>query len=383
MIVETFTHSPSGEWNINAFPDLDSPKTVVFAFGGRGLRDDPEPLSQLGNAYPQAIKAGCSTSGEIFQTDVHDDSLVVAVAKFEETPMQSVSTRLDQMADSRSAGQQLGDGLEHDELTAVFVLSKGLEVNGSALARGLGESLPDDVVITGGLAGDGDRFERTWVYNGNSIDDQLVQVVGLYGDSLVVSHGADGGWEPFGPTRHVTRSDANVLYELDDDPALDIYKDYLGDQAAELPASALRFPLSVEPPASPNEQVVRTILSIDEDEQSMTFAGEIPEGSSARLMKTTIDKLIDGATEAADLTTLMTEHSEESDVLGQGVSCGGRRLVLKQLVGRELEGVLGELPASTHLIGFYSYGELSPSMPGRPCSLHNQTMTLTLFSEQS
>jgi len=382
MIVETFAHTPGGEWSINAFPDLDSPNTAIFVFGARSLQSDTNALSQLANAYPQSVKVGCSTAGEIRNTEIHDGSLVVAVVKFESTRVSSASQRLEEMDQSRETGRQLGERLAEESLAGVLVFSKGLEVNGSALARGFGDTLSDDVVVTGGLAGDGQDFGRTWTFDGDTLDENLVRAVGLYGDDVTISHGAQGGWTPFGPERTVTRSGANILHELDGEPALDVYNDYLGEQAANLPASALRFPLALVSPNSPHERIVRTILGIDEDDGSMTFAGEIPEGSSARFMKTTVDRLLEGASEAAELCNMMADHDEQGDIFGLAVSCVGRRLVLKKMASRELEHVRTELPSSTHLAGFYSYGELSPSAPGKPCALHNQTMTLTAISER-
>ena len=69
--------------------------------------------------------------------------------------------------------------------------------------------------------------------------------VGLYGEHVKLGHGSKGGWDTFGPERIVTKSDGNVLYELDDKPALALYKEYLGDRAAGLPGSALLFPLAL------------------------------------------------------------------------------------------------------------------------------------------
>ena len=69
-----------------------------------------------------------------------------------------------------------------------------------------------------------------------------------------------------------------MLYELDGRPALALYKEYLGDRASGLPATALLFPLAVRSDRSATRRTVRTILGIDEEQQSMTFAGDVPEG---------------------------------------------------------------------------------------------------------
>jgi hypothetical protein len=141
------------------------------------------------------------------------------------------------------------------------------------------------VVVTGGLAGDGDRFQQTWIITDGTPHSGFVCAAGLYGEQIRIGHGSMGGWDIFGPERTVTRSDGNVLYELDGRPALELYKEYLGERASGLPATGLLFPLSLRTDSSNGESIVRTILAVDEESQSMTFAGDIPEGARAQLMK--------------------------------------------------------------------------------------------------
>jgi len=207
----------------------------------------------------------------------------------------------------------------------------------------------------------------------------VVAALGLYGCRLNVGFGSLGGWDPFGPQRLITRSEGNILYELDGKSALGLYKHYLGAHAAELPASGLLIPLSitVEGHAA---SVVRTILAIDESAQSLTFAGDIPQGAYARLMKANFNRLIDGASAAA-----RTSHEplgSNSPELALLISCVGRKLVLKQRTGDEVEAVRQVLGERTVLTGFYSYGEIAPFAPGANCELHNQTMTITTVSER-
>jgi len=193
-----------------------------------------------------------------------------------------------------------------------------------------------------------------------------------------VGFGSLGGWDAFGPERLITRSKENVLYELDGRSALDLYKNYLGDHARNLPSSALLFPLSVRA-REKDAPVVRTVLAIDETDQSMTFAGDVPVGAYARFMKANFDRLIDGALGAARSShQALGEGTAELAVL---ISCVGRKLVLKQRIEEEVEAVREVLGPDTVLTGFYSYGELSPFTPDARCELHNQTMTITTLSE--
>lgn len=281
--------------------------------------------------------------------------------------------------DSERAGVFIAEQLLRPGLRAVLVLSDGLNVNGSALVRGLTSLLPDGVVVTGGLAGDGSRFERTWVLRNGEPESGFVSAIGLYGDRVRIGHGSKGGWDVFGPERMVTRSEGSVLYELDGKPALPLYKNYLGDVAEELPASALLFPLSLRRDRGDKDSFVRTILAVDEGAQSMTFAGDIPQGHLAQLMRANYDRLIDGAAASA----LMTRGNGASDkaCLSIIVSCVGRRLVLGERTEEELERAAEILPPGSAQVGFYSYGEISPFVFGG-CDLHNQTMTLTTITEE-
>src|SRR5262249_21680514 len=172
-------------------------------------------------------------------------------------------------------------------------------VNGSQLVRGLNSVLPETVVVTGGLSGDGTRFKRTWVCVGDKVRSGIVAALGFYGDHVIIQHGSKGGWDKFGPERVVTRSEGNVLFEIDGKPALSLYKEYLGEKAAELPASGLLFPLSLRASAKDDKFLVRTLLAVDHDKNTMTFAGDVPKGHLVQLMKADFDRLVGGASLAA------------------------------------------------------------------------------------
>lgn len=358
---------------------LDKEADLVLTFGSRELLKDPDIFPALRARYPKAHLCGCSTAGEIYGTRVFDNNLVSTAISFDHTRIMGAGITLDMAANSANAGALLARSIEREGLVHVFVLSDGLNVNGSDLVKGLTENLPGDVTVTGGLAADADRFEETYVFWDDVPRQNSLAIIGFYGDRLKVGYGSMGGWDPFGPDRLVTRSSGNVLYDLDGRSALELYKKYLGDMARELPASALLFPLCIR--TKENETgIVRTILSVNDHENSMTFAGDIPEGSYARFMKANCERLIDGAYGAA-----LTGHRAMSESVPAEltilISCVGRKLVLKQRVEEEVETSRDILGPDAIITGFYSYGEISPFTPGAKCALHNQTMTVTTLSE--
>lgn len=375
----TLTYQPSLGWSAKAFPDLDSEQTLVLVLGATRFLDDGGVIAELRRRFPRSHFLGCSTAGEIAGTKLLDDSLSVAVYRFERTRVKVAAAPVRSRADSFSAGVAIGEKLADAALSGVFVLSDGLNVNGSELIRGLNSKLTDSVVVTGGLAGDGDRFKRTWILKDAVPTSGWVSAAGFYGKDIRIGHGSKGGWDVFGPERMVTRSEGNVLLELDGKPALPLYKEYLGERAAGLPATALLFPLSVWQTGSEETKVVRTVLSIDDATQSMVFAGDIPQGSRAQLMRANFDRLVQGAGESA----LMTRdgHDATQPCLAIAISCVGRRMVLGERTEEELESTLDVLPAGSQQVGFYSYGEISPCVDGT-CTLHNQTMTLTTIQER-
>lgn len=379
MHVQTLRYDPSSGWS-EPFPDTDSEQTLVVVFGGAGYLDEPAPVAQLCGAYPRSVVIGCSTAGEICGDRLHDDSLVAAVASFGRTGLALAAAPVSDAGASFEAGRALARQLDADDLRAVFVLCDGLGVNGSTLAAGVNSVLDPRVVVTGGLAGDADRFERTWVVHQGKPAGGWATAVGFYGNDVLYGHGSRGGWDIFGPERTVTGSEGNVLYELDGIPALDLYETYLGDRADDLPGSALLFPLSLRSGASDPNSFVRTILAVDHSARSMTFAGDVPTGYRAQLMRANFDRLVDGAGEAAELGIAAAAGGEQGETLVLAISCVGRRLVLGERTEDEIEATLDAVGPNATQLGFYSYGELSPLTDGT-CDLHNQTMTITTISE--
>jgi hypothetical protein len=281
---------------------------------------------------------------------------------------------------SKKIGREFAASLVAEDLKAIFVISEGLTINGSELAAGINSVISPEIIVTGGLAGDDDRFEKTYILTERCRPEpKVVSAIGFYGEDFRIASGYKGGWDRFGIEREITSSKKNILYTLNNEPALEVYKRYLGKHAEELPASALLFPLAIRESKESEETKVRTVLAVNEAEQSITFAGDMPEGGYATFMKANFDRLIDGAYEAAE--TMAENRDIRMDALGIAISCVGRKLLLKQRTEEELEATLDVLPEGTRQIGFYSYGEISPMHSGA-CDLHNQTMTLTLIWEE-
>lgn len=364
-----------GKWDKPA--GLNAAQLVLY-FYGKGIPDLATRYQELKEFYPKAHLLGCSTGGEIYGEDVRDNSISAAAVCFDKTTLLTAKTKIGNAANSFKAGKELANMLNKPDLRSIFLLSDGTNVNGSDLVNGLYSVIDEKVIVTGGLAGDAADFQTTYVGLDAMPETKIIGAVGLYGDHIKVGYGSVGGWSPFGPERKVTKSKDNVLYELDGKPALDLYKQYLGEEAKNLPGSALFFPLSIKPDTHSEHNIVRTSLSVDEKEKTMTFAGDMPEGYVAQLMHGNFDNLVEGAAEAAGLANLGKPRHDSLAIL---VSCIGRKLLLGQSITDETEAVAEVFKHTIPTIGFYSYGEICHQQFTGKCGLHNQTMTVTLLHE--
>ena len=351
---------------------------LVLCFAAKEILAEPGIYQRVRSQFSSAQVLMCSTSGEIMNDTVQDNSLVAAVIQFNHTKIETASVNISNYTNSYEAATALVKKIPLKDLVNILVFSDGSMVNDSELVKGLNDAVENKVLITGGLAGDGSAFVSTLVGLNEQPGHGNIIAVGFYGDKLSVTHGSQGGWDTFGPEREVTSSDGNKLFEIDHKNALELYIKYLGPDADQLPGSALLFPLSIITPDS-NQPVVRTILSIDKEQQSMTFAGDIPVGSKVRFMKANFDKITSAASKAAQQTLLDKEEKPGFSLL---VSCVGRKLILGNRIDEEVEAVIEYLGEKTAVAGFYSYGEISPLVKGTSCELHNQTMTITCLSEE-
>jgi hypothetical protein len=351
---------------------------LVLVFGNRFLLANTEVLQDIRNEFPYEHLVFGSTSGEISGSSVNDDSVSVIAIEFEKSSfVVKRENILDFNKDAKLLGEHLFNQMPQEGLKHLFVISEGSFVNGSSLIAGLESNLFSGLSITGGMCGDDARFEKTLASYKEDPKEGEVVLIGFYGSTFEVSYASFGGWIPFGPERVITKSVANVLYEIDGQPALDLYKKYLGDKSSELPQASLLYPLNVRPDGK-KEPVVRTILNIDNDTQSMILAGDVPVNSRVQLMMASVDGIAQGANTAAKYGMKNRTTAPELALL---VSCIGRKLVMSQRVEEEIEHVREVIGQQVPIAGFYSYGEMAPFNGETACELHNQTMTLTLISE--
>ena len=371
-------HFINGAWK-DAESTIDSAKCqLVFVFGSSEQLLQSANLDYIKNEYPNADIVSASTAGEIINDGVFDNSIVATAIQLEHSSLKCVKTQITKHVNSYEAGLFLKEQLKAEDLSGIFIISDGLMVEGSELVRGFNEDNIKKIPITGGLAGDAARFQNTYTGLNETPEQGNIIAVGFYGANIHIGHGSLGGWDEFGYERQITRSDKNVLFEVDEEKALDLYKRYLGSFAEQLPGSALMFPLSMRVPGA-DKYLIRTILATDENAHSMIFAGNMPQGSTVRMMRGDIQKLIKAsATAAKDSVDSLNNHKPQLTLM---LSCVGRKIIMDKKVDEEVLAAEEMLDGDCAVAGFYTYGGLSPFGVGTPCELHNQTMTITTFSE--
>lgn len=379
MLVKQYTSKNKKDFDLLDISNIGFNPDLILVFGSTNRLRDKAVYSILRSKFINSIIFGCSTAGEIAGINVYDESIILNFIKFNSTKIVCSRIEVKKISDSYNLGLRLAENLSKEGLKHVFVLSDGLKINGSELVSGLKTVFKRDVSITGGLAGDGGDMVETLIIGNDYPESGIVSLIGFYGENIEIGYGSYGGWDTFGPDRLITKSRQNILFEMDGKSALDLYKKYLGDHAKGLPATGLLFPLRLQLEGDLSG-VVRTVLSVDEKKKSMTFAGNLPEGGYVRLMKANIDRLIDGAMEAAKISKESTKKATPD--LAILISCVGRKMVMKQRVEEEIEGVNDVLGKNTIQTGFYSYGEISPFNKAVDCQLHNQTMTITTITEK-
>lgn len=375
------TNSSLDEENIETdFKSINPDLIIIFGSVSKCLAG-VNYFRALQKLFPNSSVIGCSTAGEISNDGVHDETLVVNAIQFESIRFKVEYSLINGMNDSFNSGKILSDKLNALDLKAIFLIGQGVEINGSSLIDGLRDLIDPSIIITGGLAADGGKFERTYVIFNGELRTDLNIGIGFYGDNVGFAHGSFGGWQPFGPARLVTKASDNILYELDGKPALDLYKKYLGQYAKDLPGVALLYPLAILDKELRELGIIRTILGIKEEDSSLILAGDIPEDGFVKLMHANTNLLVEGAEVAA---TQVMKKIQNIDINGLSIliSCVGRKLAMGERTEEEIEAVRSIIGKENLQFGFYSNGEISPYITLTDCKLHNQTMTITHIYEK-
>jgi hypothetical protein len=383
MNVETVTWRGAAGWS-DDLPEPDGRATLVMVFADDTVVDAPDdPLGQVHERWRGHAVAGCSTAGQ-FAGPSTVDGAVVTVVRFDECEVRAVHLDLGLCGSARRAGRDLADLLDAEGLRSIMVLADGLGTDGSLLATGIADVCPA-VDVWGALAADGSRFVDTWNVVDGATAPGMVSAVGFYGSALEIGHGRGDGWHALGPERVVTTSIGRVVHQLDGRATLTLYEDYLGPLADDLPGSGSYLPMSVRD--LDDRVVVRSPVGVDRGNGSVTMAGDVTQGSTAQLLRMSVDGLLHGAELAAKSARI--DDADTEPHLAVAFSGVGRRMSLGERADEEPETVRAAIGNAASLVGCWTYGELGPDLDmaftGAPVrhDVHNQTMTITTLRERS
>jgi hypothetical protein len=350
--------------------------SLVLLFGNKSFLEDESIFLEISKSFPGAEIVGSSTTENIMDAKIYENSLCLTAIEFQSSYCKTLMGSLKNKS-TFDVARDLAINIEKENLKYVMVLSDGYSTNDSKLTDGLKSVFPENMLVTGGIGGNGFGGLKSIVRHNDKIGDDSIILIGFYGNNIIVSHGCEGGWEAFGPDRTITSSHKNTIYTLDDKPALDIYKKYLGKNSDELPLSGLLFPIALKVDGNIS---IRTVLNIDDEKGSITFASDVPEGSVVQLMMSNPNSIVDGSEiSAEDAFSRLDENINEGLIFI--VSCIARKLVLKEYTSEELEVITDTFGHNFNYAGFYSYGEICPRHENEHSSLHNQTMTITTICE--
>ena len=357
--------------------DLHKEDSLILIFG-----NNMEIFQKVVEQFNSKNILGCSSSGEIVEDQLLEEGLSVTVLEFKDTKVKTSLVHFKDYDDSYNAGVEVMKNLNAEKLKGILVFSEGLNINGSKLVEGMESLNLNNSVIGGGTAGDYLKFNETWVYYNNKKYNNAIVAVGLYGENLNISFGSASGITALGVEKKITSSSKNVLYTIDDKRALDVYKEWFkGFGIEDIEGLLLQCPIEISKNFNQEEGLVRTPIAYNEEEGSVTFTGEIPEGKFLRMMRADVEKMIEASHSAVKSSMEKLNKEKESNVLNLMVSCAGR----KALLGTETEDELIEAnqiteDANSKQIGFYSYGEFTNV--NNKSEFVNQTMTVISIEEK-
>lgn len=376
MHIEQKKWTPEKTWE-TLRSDLRESKDyqLVLVFGSLTLLSSVGFYEEIRNNYPKAQILMNSASAEIIDTQVNNETISLTAIRFDKTTFKTVSININEFQDSEEIGKSIADKFEKDQLTNILIFADGKSIDGTQFSKGIEKYISPEVIISGGLAGDQNNYPKTLLGLNEQPCEGKIIAVGFYGKHLTVSHEGNNGWEAFGEALQITKSNQHTILEINNEPALKIYNQYLDKNITAIHGQNLLFPISLF--TDQHSTIIRRINAIHEDEKSITFDGIVPEGSYIKMMKANFETLINATTKAAKSCVQKISNPDLAIV----ISNVGRKILLNRRTEEEVEVLREMFGEATAITGFYSTGEISYIKGTSNSALYNQTMTITTMCE--
>lgn len=344
----------------------DSSSLLIQVFTSKNEKEFiSKLLHELTSTLPSSVIIGSTTDGEIMDANVSTQTTVLSFTQFEHTKL--YSSNIEHKRDGYASGEVLAKTLIKENTKLVIAFADGLHTNGEAFLNGF-NSINKDVIVSGGLAGDNAKFEKTYVFTNDVILEKGAVAVALNSECLSISNGYSFNWRSIGKELTVTKVKDNRVFTIDGRSAVDTYKHYLGDEMEErLPSVGVEFPLIC---VKNGVQVARAVLAKHED-GSLSFAGNLQKGDKVKFGYGDPAEILRASYDIFE--TLIDKPSEAIFIY----SCMARRNFMPDVIETETLPLQELAPVS----GFFTYGEFFTSNERK--ELLNQAMTVVTLSENN
>ena len=337
-------------------------------------------LHRIAEVFPEIELIGGTTDGEMSSVlGFEQDSLTLMVFCSDNITISAGighGVSKDAIAASQSAVQQAG--IAHkEEIQFCISLPESLTTSGVVILDSLKQALGKQVPIFGGLTADQWRSQQTYQFFQTEVCSDSVPIL-LFSGPILFSHGVASGWQPIGKPGRVTKAENNVVYEIDDQPALAFYHRYLG----ALPPSS-EYPLALFDAESDSHYMRAPSGIYDPTIGSITFFGDVPPQSVVQIAETTHNEILS----ASKLSTLqaLENYPGQAPAAALFFSCASRRQILGSLTREEYEQAQHCLSESLRQplpsCGFYTNGEIAPLQQKGATYFHNETFITLLLGD--
>jgi hypothetical protein len=321
---------------------------------------------------------GATTDGEIYanaQDGVNevDGHIICMLIEANQSSIEMTFIETDENQDAFNIGEHIGMWAKSSfSNCSIITLTSGLTFDNDAYTQGILSREID--YVFGGASGDGLKLEETFVFSNNIVSNQGVVALALDKSKIDILGARAFGWKGIGKERIVTKASKNIVYEIDGQPAVEFYKNYLDITADDMPQVGIEYPLEVR---LRNGQVVyRAVLDIDEENNSLVFAGHVEEKAWVRISAPRGRNIINEV--EASVVNVLKDNPDFKPQFALLFPCCSRKQVLGHLTSLEIEGVYKNSPVP--MIGFFAYGEIG-AFPDGYC-FHNETFVTAFLREK-
>ena len=333
-------------------------------------------LDKIYEKWPDLQLIGCTADGEFSsECDYVEDSLVLTL--FVSKNINIVSGFFDNTSTdpSKEYSQVLSEAVSRlgQKPKLCILFSDVLKTNGETVMEQITMLTEGKLPIVGGISADSWRFDECKQFF-NNISSATISPFLLLAGEFDFSVGMDSGWEPIGEIGTVTKSEGNVLYEINHKPALEFYRDILGENTKP----TLELPIALYDEFGSFRFMRTTFENYDRNTGAVTYLGNVPMNYKVRITMVNRESILAGAKSSID-QAIRTFPPNELPVIALCFTCSARRVLLGTRTIEESQIVREKIGDRIKFSGFYTYGEFCPISTKLFNEFHNETFVVVLL----